>query len=303
MPSFNRVLAFRLAATAVVLVSLGIGYGLTEGSPQVQPARVLRANGTAEIRSAGTAAYRRINERERVRPGDSLRTGTPGEIILELSNRNLVRIGPASEITLSRSLVQRGIDPENRVFGVLPARRDRQDVELDLSRGTATNLLRGLGPNAQFNLRTPVAVAGVRGTIFVAEVTGGDDVSGRGGAPDPPAVNFICVEGSVNVTPVAAGGFSPIDLLAGQMMSVQMSAPPPTGEAPVPGATPGPTPAPVAVTPPAAAPPEVLTTFTTQVTQVEAVQTQDASTVESPQTNDQNVIQESQDQSSSSSSY
>lgn len=199
----GRVRALWAAVVAAAILTGAAGLGIAQGGDQVQPATILRVRGDVSIRPAGAEVWRRANERERILPGTRIRTGDASEAILQLSDRNLVRIGDRTEIALDVALVRREVDPGNSAV-FFPARRDVHQFDLNLPEGNAASVLRGLRGNSRYDLHTPVATAGARGTVFVADVKRAGRGAGPGGARGQGTggvtANFTCLEGSINVT-------------------------------------------------------------------------------------------------------
>jgi hypothetical protein len=122
-------------------------------------------------------------------------------------------------MTLSQAQVRSVPDPNNRVFGLIPGRQRVLDAEVDLARGRAVSVMKGLQGNSNYRLRTPIATAGVRGTVFLAEVIppGGDRGLKQG--TGNTTVNFACSEGALDINPTVPGQFTPLILNQGQFFS------------------------------------------------------------------------------------
>ncbi|MBN8217377.1 MAG: FecR domain-containing protein [Spirochaetes bacterium] len=84
----------------------------------------------------------------RLEQGDVLTTAAEGSVDFTLENRGLFQLGPDSHFTL----------------GNLQGARS---VQLKLQKGKVLLVLHKLGANDSFQLQTPTAIAGVRGTSFV----------------------------------------------------------------------------------------------------------------------------------------
>lgn len=258
----------RATARAVLLVFCAalVSPPAAADPPRVQPATLARVRGAVQVKAPG-GNWRRPNERERISPGTQVKTGTNGEVILRLSERNIVRLGPDTDFTLQAATVRRE-DAGARV-GPFRQQQNSYQYEMDLNEGTATSLLRGLGTNSQYNIRTPVAVAGVRGTIFTATVRRNDGSgnspsnvasdnsnvgegnrgqgvgnTGPGNQGDGPnegtagnaggggniTADFTVIEGSLEVT-TGSGGGDPIIVDEGFTLSVDNAPAPPPGDA------------------------------------------------------------------------
>lgn len=211
----------------MLVLLLAAGLAGADAPAEIQTARISSLQGVVEILPPGARDWRRANARERVRPGARLRTGAGAWAILELSSRNLVRLGARTEIALDTASVLR-----NRAPGrTLLRRRDAYRFSLSLPHGSLSNVLGRLGEGGRYELVTPIATAGVRGTEFGATVE-----PPPGGAAGTFRVTFGVTEGEIEV----AGGILPDPVLVRQgMMLVLDGAPGRSLPAPpVPGPTP-----------------------------------------------------------------
>ncbi len=182
---------------------------------------LVKSRGVVEYRAAGTTKWITATERQRVSQGDRFKTGADGEVVIKLSNRNLVSVRSNSEVTINMATTQSSTDENNMALGLFPARTQVQNMEVGLDRGRAINVMKGLRANSQFRMATPVAVAGVRGTVFLAEVLPpGDARRGQKQSGANTLTNFSCIEGSLNVNPTALGGFDPTIVPEGQGFSI-----------------------------------------------------------------------------------
>lgn len=222
----RRILGAVVAAIAFFMV------GQYVDAERPQYGSLVRARGVVEYRAAGTEKWVTSTERQRVAQGDRFKTGPDGEAVIRMSDRNIIAVRANSEVTINMARTQSGVDPNNKAFGLFPARVQVQNMEVGLDHGRAINVLKGLHGGSQFRMSTPVAVAGVRGTIFMAEV--GPPAPARGakqGGSSNVEARFACIEGSVHVDPTTPGAFTPTDVNAGQMFAVTTT----PGGAAVPG--------------------------------------------------------------------
>jgi hypothetical protein len=212
---FSRFTLAALVLTVAVVLAGGTGADADRG----QFAVLVRARGEVLYQPSGTTKWVGASERMRLNQGDVLKTGANGEAVLKLSDRNFVDIRSNSQMTLSQAQVRSVPDPNNRVFGLIPGRQRVLDAEVDLARGRAVSVMRGLQGSSNYRLRTPIATAGVRGTVFLAEVIpAGSDRGVKQGTANTQ-VNFACSEGSLNINPTVPGQFSPLILNQGQFFS------------------------------------------------------------------------------------
>lgn len=202
----------------VVIAAVLVVHAAIVDADQPGFALLVRARGTVQYQAAGTASWVRATERMRVNVGDRINTGPDGSAVLKLSNGNFLNLHANGQVTLAEMTSRPGVDPNERVLGLFPARIRNQEIRADLSRGRAVSVLRGLRGQSTYNLRTPVATAGVRGTVFAADVVWADGAKQAGG--NGVNVNFSVFEGSVGVSGNVPGVFSPITLNEGMSLSI-----------------------------------------------------------------------------------
>jgi len=179
----GRIVIARVLLVSFVLLFLGIGYVMSADAPKVQPAKLVKVTGDVSLLTPGSAAWRPANQRERILPGTKIRTGKNSSLLLELSPKNMVQVGANTEFSLDHALVRREIDPSQSIF-FLSARTARYEYAVEQTSGRTVSILKGLGPNSRYEHRTPVAVAGVRGTTFLCDFPP-KNTSGAKTAPAP----------------------------------------------------------------------------------------------------------------------
>lgn len=150
-----------------------------------------KVRGRVEYKAQGAAQWTLASERMRINPGDSLRTADNAQAVIKLSARNFVSVGAKSEMTLSSASVRSVTDASVRTVTGTPVRRNEYNYEVDLKRGRTVNSLRGMGTNSNYTMKTPVAVAGIRGTVFAANVSMG--------AGNEVNATFAVSEGAISV--------------------------------------------------------------------------------------------------------
>lgn len=150
-----------------------------------KPAAVaISHKGSVEIRQGGQ--WLRVPEGEPIiaEPGTPIRTGADGYVTLQLSNRpGTVRVGPDSELTMPE-----GPSPLELLFG---------KIKLEVVK---------LSKKEKFQVRTPSAVCGVRGTAF------------RVDHPENGSTTVTVTEGSVEVS--RPDGQDSVLVEAGQQVTV-----------------------------------------------------------------------------------
>ena len=128
-------------------------------------AHVSNVSGEVKIVKKGEETVRALPEEKRlVQAGDKLITGADGRLSLNWIDGTRIRMAPGSELTVQKCEVAKGA--ERAVF------------QLDLGK-VWVRVLRMLSQQDKFEIKTPTATAGVRGTIFAVAVApdGTTDVS------------------------------------------------------------------------------------------------------------------------------
>jgi hypothetical protein len=156
-----------------------------------QVARVKQVSGTVALRPAGAEAFKAITQERNVRVGSLLQTGKDGRATLWWPDGTSLRVDPGSELTIERCRFDK--------------RKDSLFSQFSLKAGRVwVHVVRMLSADSKFEISTPTATAGVRGTTFAVEV-------GQDGATD-----VFVYEGAVEVT----AGKQSLSVKAGQAMAV-----------------------------------------------------------------------------------
>lgn len=169
----QMAVAIKSRATAIAQ-----GFGTRPAAVAIAP------KGTVEIRQGGQ--WLRVPEGEPIiaEPGTPIRTGADGYVTLQLSNRpGTVRVGPDSELTMPE-----GPSPLELLFG---------KIKLEVVK---------LSKKEKFQVRTPSAVCGIRGTAF------------RVDHPENGSTTVTVTEGSVEVS--RPDGLDSVLVEAGQQVTV-----------------------------------------------------------------------------------
>lgn len=137
------------------------------GAPpeQALKAEISDIKGNVKILRSGGFQWEMPENYETLGPGVQLLTGPRGSCALAWRNGNAVRVAPMSKIEIGKMF----LDPASR----------EQKTELSLEKGKA--FIRAgklVDMNNDFQVRTPTAVAGVRGTKFSVGVSGGSPEKG-----------------------------------------------------------------------------------------------------------------------------
>lgn len=202
-----------LVVAALALLAHG---GIVEAS-QPDFGLLVRARGTVQYQAAGSQNWIRATERMRVNVGDKINTGPDGSAVIKLSANNFVTLQANAQATVAVLTSRAAVDTGTRVLGLFPARIRAQNIQMDLARGRAVSVLRGLRGQSSYALRTPVATAGVRGTVFGTRVSW---ERGEKQGTGEVQVDFNVLEGSVEVSGNQPGQFDDVTLGEGQSFSL-----------------------------------------------------------------------------------
>ncbi len=137
----------------------------------------------------------------KVYPGDKITTQKDSRAKISMSDRNVINISPDSVLTIAKY----ENDPKSNV----------RNVELELAQGKVRNNVEQKydGDKSKFIIKTPTAVAGVRGTQFLTSF----DVKTR-------VTEVVTFKGVVQMAPVLANGQvsnSVVTIKKGEMSSVK----------------------------------------------------------------------------------
>lgn len=183
-------------AAARPVTILALTFALVVPAPSPARSMLRRADGPVEVRSDDGVAWRRAGPGTNLTPGMALRTLAGGRAETALAGGRLLTLEENTALAIPRS----SYNDEARVRVV------------DLAAGTLWASIPRLADGDRFALRTPVALGGVRGTLFRVSV---DD---RGGS------TFGLVTGRIEVASRTSGA-PRLTLDPGQEVVV-----PPSGE-------------------------------------------------------------------------
>lgn len=127
---------------------LGTGVPLLLGSISfAEPIVVKSVRGKAEIQKANTQTdrWRALQKGTPVKPGDTVRTGSESRVELKISDGSRVVLG-------SKSRIQVALSAPSRIFNLMS--------------GRVKSFVKKLQPQTKFEIKTPLAAAAVRGTVF-----------------------------------------------------------------------------------------------------------------------------------------
>lgn len=166
--------------------------------------------GDVQVTTKGITERAKVGKR--VFPADVITAGPDSRAKIVMADKNIINISPDTKLALEKYIYD-------------PASGDKQ-VSLDVVYGKvrATVEQKYDGDKNKFNIKTPVAVAGVRGTDFLTSYS-----------PKTKETKIITFEGKVAVgTPGPQGQIlNPVVVAPGQMTTASQGAPP-TPPVPVP---------------------------------------------------------------------
>ncbi|MEK8022692.1 MAG: hypothetical protein AAB229_02685 [Candidatus Hydrogenedentota bacterium] len=131
--------------------------------------------GNVEVKAAGQSTWTKASANREVKTGDKIRTAAGASCKVKVSGQGAdlgaFDLGASSEVTVG-NLQQ--VKTTARAFFMLQKAITRDDVGMDLKSGDMrSGFNRAEGRVGNYNVYTPVAVAGVRGTKFELDLDGG----------------------------------------------------------------------------------------------------------------------------------
>ncbi|HOO55466.1 MAG TPA: FecR family protein [bacterium] len=150
----------KLKTFAVIGLTLIVTFGLvfiysTSFATKERVATLINVKGNVKVRSDDQPSWTPATEKMELRQGDQVRTEGGSSAIIRMDDGGtMVKIGPLAMMKVD-SLTQKGRD---------------SNTSLDVSVGKAWSRVRKLSGDSNFDIKTPTAVAGVRGTFFSSEV-------------------------------------------------------------------------------------------------------------------------------------
>ena len=152
---------------------------------QAEQAAVTYSSGTVQVQLEGSREYVSAQEGMVLEAGDTVKTqdGSSAELSFNDDNSNLVRLDANTTIQM--------------IFS--------GDEKLEMTTGEVFSSVSSLPSGSAFEIRTPTAVSGARGTDWITKVTeGGTDVEA---VESTPYVRHFEAEGTVSaqITPISMG--------------------------------------------------------------------------------------------------
>ncbi len=119
-------------------------------------AHVSAVQGTVDYRDKPASPWQTLREGMLVRAGSQVRTGPSASLILTWADGTKVKVGADTLLSVEKCFAKSGTDQEVSLFRLHHGR-------------VWTRIAKRLGEQSEFEVATPGAVAGVRGTIFSVE--------------------------------------------------------------------------------------------------------------------------------------
>ena len=141
-----------------VSICIFVGAVITQSLVILQRvAAVSDVKGIVWLKQRGHADFGALADRERVAAGDTIKTGETAGLVLTWLDGTRMRIGPNSLMTVLKCQINTASKAETTMF------------KLDLGR-VWVRVLKVLSHKSKFEVITPTATAGVRGTVFSVAV-------------------------------------------------------------------------------------------------------------------------------------
>lgn len=165
---------------------------------------LLAQSGSGQVRALTVTGFVQLmddvdNTRSLLRAGDTFQegytvvTGDDGRAVLVLSNGAAIVVEANTSLSVE-TLLQDPFPPSLGSFQTLSADPSLSDTNLFLNYGEIVGKVKPLRPGSNFEVSTPVGVAGVRGTTFRIRYVAGT------GAGSQPVVIVAVSEGSMGGT-------------------------------------------------------------------------------------------------------
>ncbi|MBF0471463.1 MAG: FecR domain-containing protein [Gammaproteobacteria bacterium] len=139
--------------------------------------RVISFTGDSDVLRTSDGSREPIRQQLPIQVNDQIETSIDGQVKLLLTDESVLMIGPDSEMTISEAYVNSG----------------ESQTSVSLAKGWLRSMVgKQLGQNSHFRIKTPVAVAGVRGTdntVYHDSTEGTTGVRGQDGTTEVTNAN------------------------------------------------------------------------------------------------------------------
>ncbi len=151
----------KVAVLFVFMFIMAILIGLVMSQSLVVMQRIAHVSNTAgpiQVKSGDQQHYHALGEATHVAAGNTLSTGPTGTLMLNWIDGTRIKMGPNTILTVLKCQLNRSTKAQTSLF------------KLDIGQ-IWIQILKTLSQQSKFEVRTPTATAGVRGTIFSITVT------------------------------------------------------------------------------------------------------------------------------------
>lgn len=151
-----KTLAWIFAVTAALVVSGSVMSGNVSWAQSEVYGTMMVVKGDIKVNSVKSGKVESAKVGFKVYAGDAIQSGPDSRAKIIMSDKNVINVSPDSKVTIAKY--------ENN-----PAKNARNvELKVDYGKVRASVEQNYDGEKNKFNVRTPTAVAGVRGTDFVA---------------------------------------------------------------------------------------------------------------------------------------
>lgn len=148
----NRFL-LRIAVCSALLLTPGVSSVLAA----IPAGTVIELKGKAAVKSDESKEWKRLQLKDRLFAGDTVKTEEKSRLTIFLADESTITLGPKAQFQLES-------------FSLNVSRNERQAKVKVLAGKTRFQLQRTFTGSSQFNVSTPTAIAGVKGTKFLVWV-------------------------------------------------------------------------------------------------------------------------------------
>lgn len=180
----------RLLPSLTALVALAVMVPLTAGAQKnMVPGniRAIKVEGTAWQSSSG-GERERLTEGAFLKQGASVETAGNGNVILLFDNGSTMQIRPGTKFSISEFLID-PFQPGSVELQGIKKEPTKSSTQLFVHEGTITGEIAKLDRASSYNISTPLATAGIRGTTLTVEHE-----------TKPPRSTFTVKDGNIQVT-------------------------------------------------------------------------------------------------------
>ncbi|MCB1173089.1 MAG: FecR domain-containing protein [Leptospiraceae bacterium] len=153
----KNVMLGLIILTTSALVACGGKPGETKDANAAGEVRTIVSSvvGSAQLLRAGAAEA--LTAGQMLQSADTIKTGDQSAVELAVQGFGVVKVGANTEVGLAE----------------LVNDQNKGRVSLDLKRGDVASVISRQDAESEYSIRTPTAIAGVRGTAFIVSVGGG----------------------------------------------------------------------------------------------------------------------------------